>query len=176
MNILFLTNEIIMHQLNQLLNPYNFIIYSILTIFIVIIFYYIYGSIRIEYFKIDGVITPKEKSMYISIFITYFIWAFIQQTIVLSIISLISNKYIAYVTGVILFSLVYHWRNPCLIIITGLLGINLYALWIFFDSESLIYVSFAHSLGGTLLNHLGFDLRVWWSMPKEKRWSFHCLE
>lgn len=163
--------ELLNWQVSETLEFVSFGVYLVLYLFTFLIFFILYQAKQREFFKVDGKFTPKEKEMLVSIFARYFAWGGVQQFIILLIVSQIPNPALSVSTGVLIFSVAYHWGNIPLMIVTAFMGSVIYSLWFFAGMQGFVYLVFLHSLGGTLLKFYGFDLRVWSNLPSEKRWK-----
>lgn len=167
-NILFFLNW----QLNEIIELTQLFSYLGLYSFIYIIFFLIYRKLKKEYMVFDLEITKWEKKVYVKIFFYYFLWAGIQQSIVLGAINLMNiNGFLAVVIAIGIFSILFHLPNLPLMLITFCLGSVLYTFYYIFDFQSLILMFLTHSIGGTLLANMGFDTHVLFSYKKDKWFS-----
>ena len=154
-------NEMFGREIEGLLNPWNYVFLGIGLSLMFIVFGVIYLTQGVEYFKADGKYSDFEKT-FTQKLLQYWLWAFIQQSIVFTVLLFIPLSYdFLYVIGVALFSFVFHLPNVRLMVFTFSFSLLFYYAYFFAGFTSLILLAFLHGFGGSLYYKLGWDMRVW---------------
>lgn len=164
-----ITQNILNWQLKELFEVRQIIGYTTILLIFGLVFFWLALSRNFDGFSLDGRISNKEKEFYGYIARKYFLWALLQQVIVITILSALGLKGWPFaLAGAAIFGIVYHFPNFLLMAITFFLGFTLYSLYYFADFQSLLYIALVHATGGTALKYLGFDLSAWW---RNDNWS-----
>lgn len=154
-------SEFVAREIQGLGNPWAYLFYAVMVGLTVIIFAVIYMTQGAEYFKRDGILSQFERSFVKKLFV-YWLWAFVQQSIVFSVLYCIHlHDDWLYVIGVIFFAVVFHLPNLRLMAFTFCFASLFYYGYFFAGFTSLIMLAFAHAVGGTLYYLTGQDMRVW---------------
>lgn len=107
-------------------------------------------------------------------YIRYLGWAFLQHLMVGSLTFFMSLGFFeflsldAYMFAFPLF-VIAHYKNPPLMVITGLLAGSFYLLiFAYYAYYMVVPLILVHAAGGTFLNNIGLEMRVVWSHPNWK--------
>jgi hypothetical protein len=159
--------ELIKNQLIAFTSILN-ILYSV-GVLVGVYFYGkgLYRKAQKEYIYVDFKLSAFELS-FLKDFSFYFIWALVQQSIVLYVVSLVPWHFMihnadisSYVIATVFFSVICHLPNWLLVKNTFLLGILIYFAYYILGYNSIIWMAIIHGFGGTVIKKLGYDMRVW---------------